>query len=384
MVKCKIIFLTFTIFLCCSVLSGCNGSNTLLLLNWGEYINDEVVEEFEEKYNCVVNISIADSNELFYSKIKSGTTVYDLVVPSDYMVQKMVENDLLESLDFSKLPHYDRNNLLPGVQRIMRLMNENSPKNIDYSSYFVPYFWGTWGIMYNKNKEGLEESLNAYGWDAYFDRSKLPKGTKVGMYNSIMHSYAAVMCRNHLPFNEEKDEYISLCYDQLKAMQFDEWGTDTMKKSIAAGNLDLAFVWTGDCLDMLYSTLEDGTSYEDISFDIYIPHDTIAFMDNLVMTKAARHKELAYQFIDFMLETEHAKENASVVGYCTPYKSSYQSIVEYEGEEVWDNDWAYAVSKYYPYYEDESLYQGTPLSFFSKDYMTEITNMINNVKTGSN
>ncbi len=381
MAKSKIIVLLFTLIITITLISGCNSSNTLLLLNWGEYINDEVVEKFEDKYNCVVNISIADSNELFYSKIKSGTTVYDLVVPSDYMVQKMVENNLLEKLDFSKLPNYSQDNLLPGVKRISKLMNESSRNEIDYTQYFVPYFWGTWGLMYNKNKQGLEDSLNQYGWQAYFDRSLLPSGTTVGMYNSIMHSYAAVMCSENLPLNEEKDEYISLCYDKFKAMHFDEWGTDTMKKSIAAGNLDLAFVWTGDCLDMLYSTLDDGTPIDEVSFDIYIPEKTIAFMDNLVMTKNARHKDLAYQFINFMLETENAKENASVVGYCTPYVSSYNAIVGYEGEEQWDNDWKYAVSKYYPYYEDESLYKGTPLSFFSKKYMTDMTNMINNVKT---
>ena len=76
----------------CSTLAGCGSRRQLLLLNWGEYINDEVVANFEKEYNCEVVVSIADSNELFYSKVKSGTTVYDLVVPSDYMVKKMKEN----------------------------------------------------------------------------------------------------------------------------------------------------------------------------------------------------------------------------------------------------------------------------------------------------
>ena len=78
------------------VVTGCNRNNQLLILNWGEYINDEVVLEFEKQTGYEVVISIADSNELFYSKIKSGTTAYDLVVPSDYMLEKMVQKDLVQ------------------------------------------------------------------------------------------------------------------------------------------------------------------------------------------------------------------------------------------------------------------------------------------------
>ena len=94
-------------------LSSCANNNQLLLLNWGEYINEDLVREFEEEYNCSVSISVAESNELFYSKIKSGTTAYDLVIPSDYMVEKMYNKGILQPIDFSKLPNYDENNLLP-------------------------------------------------------------------------------------------------------------------------------------------------------------------------------------------------------------------------------------------------------------------------------
>ena len=81
-------------------LSSCANNNQLLLLNWGEYINEDLVREFEEEYNCSVSISVAESNELFYSKIKSGTTAYDLVIPSDYMVEKCIIRDYFNQLIF--------------------------------------------------------------------------------------------------------------------------------------------------------------------------------------------------------------------------------------------------------------------------------------------
>ena len=111
----SILFLMFITL----IISSCSSRERLLVLNWGEYINDEVVAKFEETYNCDVVMSLADSNELFYSKLKSGTTVYDIIVPSDYMVEKMKEADLLQEIDLSKLNNYDYDKFLPGVQGIL-------------------------------------------------------------------------------------------------------------------------------------------------------------------------------------------------------------------------------------------------------------------------
>ena len=83
-------------------LTSCGGKQMLLFLNWGEYIDEEVLQAFEDKYNCTVSMDLGESNEIFYSKVRGGTTVYDVVCPSDYMVEKMYMNDMLEELDFSK------------------------------------------------------------------------------------------------------------------------------------------------------------------------------------------------------------------------------------------------------------------------------------------
>ena len=281
-----------------SSLTSCANQNTLLILNWGEYINDDVVLEFEKEYNCEVIISITDSNEKFYSKVKSGTTAYDLVVPSDYMVQKMADQNMIQKLDLSRLTNYNRESFMPGVNGIIDEMNV---KGTDYTSYFVPYLWGTFGLMYNKRVNGLEELVKEHGWQGYFDPTIIPSNVKVGMYNVPRDAYAAAMFYNHLSPNEVTPDLLKLAEKTLSMRKFKEWGTDTLKKGVQSGNLDLAFVYTGDFLDMLYEVVDTPEELDNINFDIYIPDETIAFMDTLVMPKNARHVDLAYKFMDFML-----------------------------------------------------------------------------------
>lgn len=359
----------------CSTLAGCGSRRQLLLLNWGEYINDEVVANFEKEYNCEVVVSIADSNELFYSKVKSGTTVYDLVVPSDYMVKKMKEANLIQKIDTSRLSNYDENNFLPGVLGIETEFINNYGFE-DIKEYLIPYFWGTFGLMYNNNKVGLKEALEKDGWDAYFDKSKLPSGTRTGMYNVPRNSYAACLFKENLSPNLEGDEYLKIVEKDLSNAHFDQWGTDDLKKQVQKGDLDVAYMYTGDFLDMFYQDIEDGVKKEDITYDVYIPENTIAFMDNFVLTKNARHVDLAYDFMNYFLDTDNAYENASVVGYCTPLKSTYEKILS-DGDAR-----SYAMEKYYPIIEDETKpYIGTPLTNFDKNYLTKITNIVNDVKT---
>ncbi len=367
------------------ILSSCSQRERLLILNWGEYINDEVVTKFEEEYNCDVIISLADSNELFYSKVKSGTTVFDIVVPSDYMVEKMVENDLLAELDFSRLSNYSYNKFLPGVQGILDDLEARKP---GLTNYFVPYFWGTWGIMYNKSNNDLLNVIDEYKdkrpWSLLFDRKILPQDTQIGMYETPRYAYTATMFYNNLDINLESNVNLDAFRNTLENTYFDMWGTDTLKKSVAAGNLDLAFMWTGDFLDMLYTELEYSTDISSLDFDILIPDNTIAFMDNLVITKKARHLDLAYKFIDFLLDSQNAYLNASVVGYCTPLQETYDMIINYKSDSsnpdnIWLTNFAYAVKTYYPILPNKG-YKGVILANISRDYLNELTNIYNNAK----
>lgn len=359
------------------VVSSCNSKNKLLLLNWGEYINEDLLVKFEEETGIEVVMSLADSNELFYSKIRSGTTVYDLVLPSDYMIEKMMEKNLLQEIDYSKLTNYNINSnpFMSGALGILNNMDKGSEK------YAVPYFWGTFGLMYNKQKEGLEEAVKTNEWAAFFDNNKRPENTRLGMYDVPRYAFSASMFYNKLDPNNITEENLNIASKDFKNIKIDSWGTDGLKKAIAANNLDLAFLYTGDFLDTLYIDLDNGKKLEELTYDIHIPNDTIAFMDAFVIPKKSRNVDNAHKFIDFFLNYENAYENASVVGYATPLLNSYNEIVNYKGDDEWLNTWAYANKKYYPIIEGERTYQGIPLKNTSNDNIDKINRMINNVKT---
>lgn len=376
---------------CFSIVSGCDRGNTLLILNWGEYINEDLVTAFEVEYGVNVIINIGDSNELFYSKVKSGTTVYDLVIPSEYMVDKMVSKNLLQKIDFNLLTNFDpvNNPFLPGVKGIAESMFE------DYSDYAIPYLWGTFGLMYNKKVSGLESALMNYGWDVYFNKNLQPAGLRIGMYDVSRFAYAAALLSLNLSPNLQTNESLELARTTLKKVNYSYWGTDQLKRQIVSNNLDLAYVYTGDFLDMLYTQLSAGYKLEDITYDIYIPDSTIAFMDSFVIPAKARHVELAHKFIDYFLRPEVAYENASIIGYCTPLVNSYDMIVNPELEECeatdldciennkWLQEWAYATSKYYPRpgVNDPVQYKGTPLASLPMEFLRKIDMMIYDVRS---
>ena len=465
------LFLTICVALVSVItLSSCGRDDVLLFLNWGEYIDEDLLEAFEEEYNCTVCMDLGDSNEIFYSKVKSGTTIYDVVCPSDYMVEKMFEKGLLEELDFSKFENSGYNpesdNIRYGVKQITNIMNQNL-KDDGYDdpqiqNYFVPYLWGSWGIMYSTKKEGLEEAVinNKDGnqWASLFDRSALPSGTKVAMYDSHQHAYYAA-CRYlkaagyefQGDLTDEDVVYAELPASDLNKikslvskMNYNAWGTDTIKKQIVAENLHLGFMWTGDFLyyyaenladivseaydegdveleqinDMIVALTsgerkyvsESGNTY-DIGFDIFIPDDTIAFCDNLVMTKAANHKDLAYKFIDFMTsrsftyknsdeEVNPSYTNTYYVDYDAVFNDVYDELVdcknitidqefkdEYDGprgefdsylyDTIYDIGIGIGFDKYYP--RDEL--KGSILANFSRNYIKEINKTFNNART---
>ena len=446
------------------VLSSCGGKDTLLFLNWGEYVDDAIIEEFENKYNCTVQMDLGDTNEIFYAKAKSGTTVYDVFCPSDYMVEKMYANNILEELDFSLLPNVNLDDEKLSTKKIYEDMNKNLKQKLGDSyvdgtinKYAVPYLSGTWCILYNTKKEGLTAAVTnnpKNQWASLFDRTTLPAGTTVGMYDSYQHAYYAA-CR-YLGFDpsvELNKTNLDKIGETISTMNYDIWGTDILKKKIVEGNLDMALMWTGDFtyyyglegaktatrayangdleLENFASFLDDltgddkkavanGKTY-DIGYDAFIPDDSIAFCDNLVINKASKNKDLAYKFIDFMSSHElldeedecsyPAYKNTYYVGYDAPYVSLYNDLTGLNDPEIFTEDllegfdpkasedemydtdlyWAFAdyitgicFSKYYE--NDETLIaenkepKGNILAFFDRKYISIINTTFNNAK----
>ena len=454
--KKKVILFFLTVFMLFAVTS-CSQRMTLLFLNWGEYIDESLIDAFEEKYNCNVLMDLGESNEIFYSKVSAGTTVYDVVCPSDYMVMKMYKRDLIKPIDFSKLENYNPDeNIREGVESIREDMIAGT--KADIKNYYVPYLWGTWGIMYSTLKDGLEDAVtkSTNQWASLFNRESLPSGMKVAMYDSHQHAYYAA-CRylGYDPSVELPQSKLDEIRKLIEKMNYDAWGTDAIKKDIVATNIDLGFMWTGDFLyyyaeqaatrvvdaynakkitvdetQEMLDTITDSSlrKYKDIEigFDIYIPDDTIAFCDNLVITKdsSPEKEDLVYKFIDFMCaesvkiddeiadDSEEAADNyvypananTQFVCYDSPFNTIYSEIVELKDSEEtldcfteelaeegksssdpYDSDyfWAaynYALSiafiKYYP----ENGKKGSILGCFERKYVNLINNTFNNAR----
>ncbi|MDE7263891.1 MAG: hypothetical protein K2N64_04450 [Anaeroplasmataceae bacterium] len=438
----KRISFVFVCFCFLFALCSCQRRSVLLILNWGEYIDEEMLEEFENLYNCEVAMDLGESNELFYSKISAGTTCYDVMCPSDYMVLKMAENDMLREIDFSQLPNFSLEARMPGVVGIAENLEAKKP---GITSYYVPYLWGTWGIVYSTMKEGLKEAVTTSQneWASLFDRSILPAGTRVAMYDSNLHSYYAA-CR-YLGFDTEENltkEELNQIYSLIKNMKYDSWGTDDIKKDIVAKNRDLGFMWTGDFLyyycenvastvmdaylagdlkveefsSMITTITTDAGIYKDkyqVGFDIFIPSDTIAFCDNFVIPKHASNYDLALKFINFMCGRDEGEShvdpafaNTYYVSYNAPYVGLYEDIVSlkdisFEKEDIegitqgnaYDSDlyWkiydmaiGIAFSKYYPKEEHIELPDGTIKRYKGDILATFSRNYINTINATFN
>lgn len=316
----------------CFILSSCGGKGAdLLILNWGDYISDEVIADFEEEYEVTVKIATVDSNEQMYQNILNQMAEYDLVIPSDYMIDQMKEEEMILPLDFDRLQNYREDAFVSGLTDLM-----NSSDCSDYKGYYIPYFWGDLGIMYSKRKAGVEEAVLKYGFSVLFEPDLLPKGAKVGMYNTSRDALAAAELYKGYSLNTTNRSKIDECMNLLKNTSFAAWGTDDLKIKVSSGNLDVALVYSGDFFDAYYADISAGALQNLEQYGIYAPvmHNNV-FFDGIAMPYTVTNEDLAYRFIDYLLEFDHAYENTSFVGYCPTLQEVYDVIyTDEEWEEV--------------------------------------------------
>lgn len=304
-------------------LVGCSGNKNpdeiLYVYNWGEYIDESLLNEFEEESGIKVVYSTFPSNEEMYMKLKSSTDTIDVTVPSDYMIERMIEEDMVNEIDFSKLPHFE------GV--IEDLKNPDfDPEN----AYSVPYFWGTTGIIYNTEKITNVVDSWADLWNPDYDG-------KIMMYDSQRDSIAIALKMLGYSMNTTDEAELLEAKEALKeqkplvlAYQADE-GRDT----IVSEEADIGVMYSGDALFMIQENPK--LAY------VYPKEGTNLWYDSMVIPKSAKNIEGAHKFIDFMLRPENAAKNAEfTVGYATPVVEAREllpdelknSEVAYPSEEV--------------------------------------------------
>ena len=302
--------------------SGNAGSDTVTIYNWGEYIDPELINQFEEESGYRVVYETFDSNEAMMTKIEQGGTSYDIAVPSEYAIEKMKENDLLLPIDQSKIPNMA--NIDPYFLDL-----SFDPKN----EFSVPYFWGTVGIVYNPS---LLDDQSFESWDDLWDSSLQGKvllvdGARevIGMgLNSLGHSLNSTD-ETELQETLEKLQKLS---PNVKAIIGDEV-TQLMVNEEAA----VALTWSGQAADMMWENEE---------LDYSVPEEgSNLWFDNMIIPKTSANIEGAHAFINFMLDPEVAAQNADYVGYSTPNTAAMELMDEevitderfYPSEEARDN-----------------------------------------------
>ncbi|MFC5650661.1 PotD/PotF family extracellular solute-binding protein [Paenibacillus solisilvae] len=284
---------------------GFTGGNTLTIYNWGDYIDPELIAEFEKESGMKVVYQTFDSNEAMMTKIEQGGTTFDLSVPSEYAISKMKEENLLLPIDKSKLPNLKFIN-----PRFLHLSFD--PDN----AYSIPYFWGTVGIIYNSDMLGGKKFTS---WDELWDPSLhnqilLVDGAReiIGMGLNSLHYSLNDTDETHLQQAKNK---LNLLTGNVKAIVGDE-----IKMLLANEEAAVGVVWSGDAAEIMD---------ENDKLDYVVPKEgSNLWFDNMVIPKTARNIEGAHQFINFMLDPKHAAQNAEYVGYSTPNEKAMEYLPE--------------------------------------------------------
>lgn len=282
---------------------------TLHIYNWGEYTGENIIPDFEEETGATVVMENFDSNEQMYIKVANGEP-YDILVPSDYMIQRLIEEGYLQKLDKSKLDCMDK--LSDAVKGL-----PYDPDN-DYS---VPYFWGTVGIVYDKTKVDIKD-LEREGFAIFLDQKY--RGD-VYLYDSERDSFMMALKALGYSMNTEDEGELQEAYEwlvQCVETMDTEIVTDEIIDNMAQGRKALGLIYSGDAT---YVMAEN----EDMGY--YMPESgTNLWSDAMVIPKNAGNPELAHAFINFASDYEGAYDNSSYVGY-TSANEEVMEVLSGEG-----------------------------------------------------
>jgi len=297
---------------------------TLNVYNWGQYISDgsddsvDILSAFEELTGIQVNYTTFDSNESLYAKLKSGGASYDIIIPSDYMIGKLINEGMLAELNFDNIPN-------------MKNIGEEylgwgfDPEN----RYSVPYTWGTTGIIYNTTM--VEEAPTSWSalWDVQYTNNVL-------MFNNSRDAYAIAARKIGLSLNPQTVEEVAQTMEELKAQKtvVQAYVMDEIFDKMTGGEAALAPYYAGDALTMM----EDNP---DLGF-VHPEEGVNFFVDSLCIPANAKNKEAAEIFINYICETSVGVANCDYIGYSTPITAVWEQLddelkyspVAYPGEDV--------------------------------------------------
>lgn len=302
--------------------AGCGNTVTISVFNWGEYMDETLLDKFEEETGIKVNYSMYENNEGMLAKIDAGGTDFDVVFPSDYAIAEMIGKNMLAPIDFANVPNY----------RYIDERTKNQPFDPE-NRYSVPYFWGTLGILYNKDL--VTDPVDSWNilWDEkYAGKIIMKKDVRDAMAVAAKKLGFSV---NTTDMNELEQMKQSLI---LQKPLLNGYYGDEIKDMIANGDAAMGVTYSGDPMDLYW----DETDFSYVGYAI--PEEgTNLWFDSMVIPATTKHKAEAEKFINFMLDPENAYLNSEAVGYTTPntealarMKEQYPEIFEMDA--YWPGD----------------------------------------------
>ncbi len=344
---------------------GCAKKQQLVIYNWGEYIADDTIAKFEAKFpQYEVVYRTFETNETMYPNLSNG---YDVIIPSEYMVCRLIEEDWIQPLDWTKLP---------AVQQYMDPMfrsvtyTDNAEVSSQVLDYAVPYLYCTVGLVYDANKITLPEDTTdpKVIWDVLFDTES---GNSIGMYDSMRESIGTAL--NYLGYSinsmdeAELKEALDLLIKQKSALR-PAYGVDNLKDKMASGELAASIAWSGDHIVMLDRLEELGKT--DIDLQFVLPEGSNWSVDMMCVPTNCKNYQGAMDFINFMYDPQVALENCEFVGYSTPNVATRAML-----------DPEVANNKYY--YPDEATFKTLEFYYTSDKIEEKYTEIWNTVKASA-
>lgn len=290
--------LLLSIVMLIGLISGCSSTSsnqkTLYVYNWGDYIDESVISDFEKEYNMKVVYETFATNEDMYVKIKQGGTKYDVAIPSDYMIEKMIKEDMLEPIDLTKITTFGD------------IAKEFKDLPFDKGNkYSIPYMWGTVGIIYNKTM--VTDPVDSWNilWNPKY------KGSIV-MLDSQRDALAVALKKSGYSLNSRDSAELEVAKKALIEQKpyLMAYAGDNLKDMMISGEGAMAVCWSGDAMYMM-------SENPDLAYALPKEGSNLWF-DNMVIPKGSKNVAEAHLFIDFMNRAEIAKRNVDYIGYSTP------------------------------------------------------------------
>ncbi|NLY86879.1 MAG: spermidine/putrescine ABC transporter substrate-binding protein [Tissierellia bacterium] len=312
--KNRLVVLALILTMVAIVLGGCGEKKpSINVYNWGDYIDESVIEDFEKEYGIKVNYSTYATNEDLYVKLKQGGESFDVIFPSDYMIERMIREGMLAKLDLNNIPN-------------IKYIDEDF-LNLDYdpnNEYSVPYMWGTVGIIYNKTM--VDDVVDS--WDILWNEKYKDQ---IIMLNSQRDTIAVALLKLGYSLNSRNIDELEAAKEELLKQKPLVWAYqgDEVKDTMVGGEAALAVVWSGDAVAMMR---------ENPDLDYAIPKEgTNLWFDSMVIPANAKNKEGAELFINFLCRPDIAARNADYIGYSTPIPEAVDMLPD----EIKNSDVAY-------------------------------------------